>query len=292
MVAQYMVVLAEDASSYDIISVEDDKAKKYSFVSVLISVKTGEATNISLGYVIDYVMTNNELYDKDDENNYFTDKFENIAYIKPIVDKKILYSPAYEDIVLMDNEAVAKKSLKMVSYQEAEIPEKISDGLYAIDTIDGGAVVVDKKGKIIHAFNNSVFSVVGGYLVSDRVVYDMNLEIVYNLSGKDVELLEFMGDTILIKNGTDEEYSIIAIFDGKVETVYTHTEKSKTQFGILASYFYYIEDKDGNFEYFNEKGESLLTSAEELVFVGMSYEYDTILLASTGENVKYYVVKK
>lgn len=292
MVAQYMVVLDEDADKYDVTIVEDGVTKKMDFVSVLISAKNGKAKNIDLDYVISYVMTNNDLYDDDEENNYFTDSFENIAIINPIVDGKILYSGADKDIVIMNNKAKATKSLKVVDYQTAEIPEPIGEGLYAVETLEGGVLVIDEKGKLVHAFNNSALSVVGDYFVGKRAVYDMDLEVVYDLSQKDVEILKIMGDTILIKSGTDKEYSVIALCGGEEKTVYTHTEKSKTDFGVLSSYFYYIKNENGEFEYFNEKGDSIITTEEKFAYVGMSYEHDSILLVTAAKTVEYYVVKK
>lgn len=290
MIAQYTVILDEDADDYDIIEVKNGVTKKLDLVSVLISAKNGRAKDIDLDYIIETVITNDSLYDENKENNRYTDGFHNIAYIKPIVDGKILNSSADKDIVLMDNRGRLTNSLKVVDYQLPDLAKKIADGLYTVTTLDGGVMVIDEKGKIVHAFNNYVFKVVGDYFVSEKAVYDMDLEVVYDLSAKNVEVTNIIGNTIFIKSGDTDEYSIITLRDGEQKTIYTHTSKTKTEFGVL-SYFYYIKGEDG-YQYFNEKGDCILTTDNMLEYVAESVDHEIVLLTSSEKTTKYYKVNK
>ncbi len=293
ILVQYMVVLDEDAAKYDITIVKDGETLKLDLVSVLVSAKNGKAKTLELEYVIDNLESNYDLYDEDEDDNVFTDGFENIAYISPIVDGKILKSPADKDVVLMNNKAKITKSLKVVDYQVAEVPTKISDGRYAVSTLDGGMVVIDEKGKVIHSINNFDFSnIVGAYFIGERAIYDMNLEVAYDLAVKNVEVIQVIGDTIFVKKGTDKEYSIISLCDGEEKTVYTYTKDTKKEFKF-ADGMYYLVDEDGNYEYFNEKGESLVKITAEHAVFATSEEYGVVVFKTADIlDAKYYVIKK
>ena len=293
ILVQYMIVLDEDAAKYDITKVKNDITFKLDLVSTLISVDNGKAKDIELDYIVERVDCNCDLYDEDEEDNEFTQDFENIAYIYPIVNGKVLSSPADRDVVLMNNKAKITKSLKVVDYQVAEVPTKISDGRYAVKTLDGGMVIIDEKGKVLHSVNNfELGDIVGDYFVGERAIYDMDLNVAYDLSVKNVKVVYVIGDTVFIKKGTDKEYSIISLCDGEEKTVYTHTKDTKKEFEF-GNDFYYTIDADGNYEYFNEKGQSLVKITEEHTVFANSSEHGTIVFVTADPlNIKYYVIKK
>ena len=293
ILVQYMVVLDEDAAKYDITTVVDGETLKIDLASVLVSAKNGKAKTLELDYIIDNIESNYDLYDEDEDDNAFTNGFENIAYICPIVDGKILNSPADRDVVLMNNKAKITKSLKVVDYQVAEVPTKISDGRYAVSTLDGGMVVIDEKGEVIHSINNFGFDdIVGAYFVGERAIYDMDLNVAYDLAVKNVEVVEVIGDTIFIKKGTAKEYSIISLCGGEEKTVYTYTEDTEKLL-VFTNGMYYLVDEDGNYEYFNEKGESLVKISDEHGVFAKSEEHGVIVFKTADiVDAKYYVIKK
>lgn len=299
MIVQYFVVLDEDTTKYDLTIVDGEETIKADLVSALITAKNGKSKELKLEYVIDDITRNSDLYDDDKtaEENYFVDKFENIATIRPIVDGKILSSEADKNIVLMNNKAKLGKSLKIVDNQAAELPTKIADGLYSVPMLDGGVTIVDAKGNVVHSMNNSL-SVVGNYFVGDRSIYDMDLKSVYDLSKKDVEIFDTLGDTILIKSGADDDYKIISLRAGEEKVIYTYNESSTSSFEVIDDSVYCIMDDNGNYSYYNEAGTKLISTTNELTAIHTSYEHDKIVLVSVPEEitdtdkVTYFVFSK
>lgn len=285
MLVQYCVILDEDTTKYDLSIVEGGETIKADLVSTLITAENGESKELKLDYVIDDVMTNSDLYDKDEtaEKNYFVNTFENIVTVRPIVDGKILSSAADEDIVFMDNKAKLGDSLKIVANQAAELPTKIADDLYSVTMLDGGVTLIDSEGTIVHSMNTAL-PVVGDYFVGTKAIYDMDLKKVYDLTEKDVELLATMGDTILIKIGDDEKYKIIALRDGQEKEIYSHNKKSTSEFTIIADSIYCIMDDNENYAYYNEEGTRILSTTTELIEIHTSYEHDKIVVVSIPQS--------
>ncbi len=285
MLVQYYVTLDEDATKYDLSIVEDGETIKANLVSNLILAATGESKELKLDYVIDDVTTNYDLYDKDEaaEKNYFVNTFENIVTVRPIVDGKILSSAADEDILFMDNEAELGSSLKMVANQAAELPTKIANDLYSVTMLDGGVTLIKADGTVVNSMNTAL-PVVGSYFVGTKAIYNLELNKVYDLTEKDVELIGTLGDTILIKVGDDEKYKITALCDGQEKEIYSHTKKSTSEFKLIGDGVYYIMDDNGNYAYYNEDGTRILSTTTELSLICESYEHDKMVVVSNPQS--------
>ncbi len=286
---QYTVTLDEDAKRYDMIYIEDDVSYKTDLVSKLISVKSGKAKDINLDYIVSTILTNKDLYDenKSEEKNRFNDKFDNIAIICPIENRKLMLSDADIDIVLMNNDARAKKSLKMVDGQTADIATKIGEDKYLVKTLDGGSVIIKAGGKVLNVMNQSL-ELCGSYFIGTRAIYNRDLSVAYDLYENDAEVYLTLNTAVLLKKTTDVGYDIIKLIDGKEpETVYSHNDsESKTEFlAEDGDNFYVIKTSESEYSYYNEKGESILVSKTMLSEIAISYTHTSLLMMSTdGRN--------
>ncbi|MBO5415008.1 MAG: hypothetical protein J6A83_00070 [Clostridia bacterium] len=292
---QYTLTQDEDAQRYDLSYVEDGVTYKSNLVSKLISVKNGKAKDIKLDYIVASIFTNNALYDNDksENENIFTDKFDNIAIIYPIEDKKLMVSDADVDMVLMNNNAKAKKSLKMVDNQIASWATKIGDDKYLVRTLDGGATIIKSNGKVLNTMNRAL-EFCGDYFVGERAIYNLDLEKAYDLYENDAKVISTTNRAILIKETTESGYEVIKLLDGTSETVFTYTNGDKTAFYSEAyDNFYIIKDSDAQYYYYNELGENILVSKSKLASLAVSHEHTSVLLCSvTDEGSTYCILTK
>ncbi|MBQ7384815.1 MAG: hypothetical protein IJV72_08520 [Clostridia bacterium] len=290
---QYTITQDEDTERYDLSFIAEDTTYKANLVSQLISIRSGKAKDLKLDYIVSTVMTNGELYDENEseEKNEFNDKFENIAFICPIEERKLMVSEEDIDIVLMSNNGKAKKSLKMIDHQSAEWATKISDDKYMVSTLDGGVSIIKSGGKVLNVMNNPL-DLCGSYFVGERVIYTLDLNKAYDLYENDAEVLATMNRAILIKKNTDVGYDIIKLLDGKEETVYSHNDaESKTDFHAeTGDNFYTIESAEGEYSYYNEKGENILISKNELEVFTKSYGHTSVLLGSVSEEENTFCI--
>ena len=295
---QYMVDLPEEAVFFDLYV---DGVKNNLF-SKLIKVD-GKVKDLDLDYIVQDSTPNFDLYDeakaKDCE---FTGEFENIAFISRIEDKRVDTNSDNWEAVLMDNNAKVKKSLMIVDGQ-TDIPEMFAKDLYLVDTVYGKAVV-DNEGAVLFQVTNDDLSygAAYGYIIGETAIYDTKFKVAYDLLANDAEILTVINETIFIKAGDDENYSIITLCGGKKTDVFTYDAEEDVTFEITA-YGYVIhemgEDKKGNvysnYSYYNEEGTLLIEteSALSIVAAGEDKIIVSMFEDDGDEMVKvYYVIKK
>lgn len=266
---QYRVELDEDAKKFDFY--EDET--KYDLVSVILNTE-GEIKELNLDYVVAVVNTNADLYDetKTAAENAYVEGFENIAYIYRIEDQKIDYSYVNMDIVLMNNAAKAEDSLKLVAGQTSEM-RKVAADLYEADTVYGKALF-NAEGEVLFAVTEDYEAIVGNYILTDRAIYDMNFNLVYDLIANEASVMNYFGNTIFVKEGDDAEYSL-KIFNAANNgyEIYSYDAEAKHNdvFGFFGNIGYYVASEDyDEFTYYNAAGEVLLDTEEALQFVASS----------------------
>ncbi|MBE6576519.1 MAG: hypothetical protein E7653_00085 [Ruminococcaceae bacterium] len=281
---QYFVLLDEDATDFEVY----DEDGKYDMVQVVVNAKTGKAKEIKLDYMVTAVYSNDYLYDEDEDNNVYTDKFDNLAIVFPVVDKNIDMTDMAMEAVLMGNNGKIKGALTYVE-NLVNVGRKIADDLYLVTTTTGD-VIINGNGKVVKTLNNRL-KFVGDYAYGDVAIYDLEFNVVYNLLENKAKIDGVIGDTIFVKVETDTGYQILAFNGGENKTVYTYNEEAETnnEFGTVGSVAYYILDTtSGEYTYYNANGDVMIktTAALELVAKGE----DAVIFNSVVDGVvKYYV---
>ncbi len=288
---QYAVLLDEDAKDFDVYNADG----KYDLVSLILTPK-GKVKEINLDYIVTEVIKNTELYDEDEdkEDNLYTNKFENLAVIARIENKKIDESVAGIDYVLMNNNGKAKTSLKLVDGQ-VYLPTMIAKDLFVVETLAGSAIV-NAKGKVKFNITDDNVNIIGQYILTADAIYNFEFEKVYDLKSNEAEYLTVSGDTVLVVAGDEEKYSIIAFCNGEDEIIYKYDAEAESnkEFELVGDYGYLIIDNDAElpYSYYASNGKAIfsLESRAELVADG----YDGTLLVSTVKDgvTVYYTVTK
>jgi len=291
ILVQYLNKLDEDAKKFDIIG---EDGEKLDLVSLLISAKNGRVKELKLDVVIANVMANSYLFDtnKADEDNYFTNKFDNIARVYPIEDQKINESDAAMDLVILNDNGKLGGSLKLTENQAAEWPERISNKLFIVELIDGSIAIVNAKGKIQKVMNNELHNV-GAFFYGDRAVYDLELNSVYDLVKKDAEYYGQIGNTLLIKENNDDGYNILAFREAGAdpEKIYTYdaTSEIAKDFSIVDGIGYLIHNlESGDYEYYNAAGDKIVTTTYPLEVVAVGNDGFALLKGTSEGETTYH----
>lgn len=291
VLAQYRVTLAEDAVFYDFI----EDGVKYDLVSKIITAK-GKVKNVNLDYVVLNLAPNCFYYDAESDNNEFTDDFDNFAVIAKIDNKRIDNTEMNRDVVLMSNSGAIQKSCKIVDGQTTELPEKIAADLFMVDTSYGYAMV-NAKGEVQFQITNTDIQVYGEYIIATNAIYNLSFTKIYDLGENDAEIIAKFNDTIFVKAGEEDEYSILSFGNGgNQRTVFTYDDEEETHFELVSGIGYVIiernEKKDTvEYEYFAVNGASLM-STEAPVNLVANGEDCVIVSVTEDEQTNFYVIKK
>ena len=292
ILVQYFRLLDSHDDKYDLLIAESGSQAKYEVETLLVSAKTGKATAKSKlnDYMIYDVMPNYELCDAEDDNSEYTDSFDNIIVLAPIVDKNIDASETAMEIRYISNKASLGKSIKILDDMAIELPEKVSDGVYMVETI-AGLALIDENGAVLNRLSDTL-DLVGEYFVGKTAIYDTDLDMVYDIRNNNAELLGVVGDSIIIKKELyGNEYEYLLFHDGKTKSIYNDTPDSNSEFVILGDIGYAIVDATtGETRCFNTDGQLLLTVNNYIETLCSGK--DLCLVAVQSESiVRYYVIK-
>jgi len=288
--SQYMFKLPDDTKKYDLYH----DGAKYDLVTVIVDVKSGKEKEIKADFLVSSIKKNFDLYDDKlsvSENKY-TDSFENIATITYIVDKKVDASTYRNtDLVLMDNNGKINGSLRAFENQGNALPGMIGKNRYIAYLKTGENALIDSSGKVISTFDPTALKTMGGYLVSEEAVYDLDLNKVYDLDENDATVMRAVGNTLFIKkekaNGLCE---IISLRGRKETTVFNETEETMQQFFMEGAVGYYVYSPTTGATHYNANGMELLKTAHPLSsFTTKSEKYGSVILSETHDEPKYYL---
>lgn len=294
LLVQYNLVLDDKTDEYDRYEKNGDAIVKYDVVTKLVSAKNGKTKDIDCNYVIYSVVSAYSVKESTYvDADIIADSLKNLAVVAPIVDKQIDDSEAARDFVTMNDKGKIQKSVKLVDGQVANLPELVGEDLYLVRTLYG-QVLTNAKGKIVQIINNDSMKLVGGYLVGEMGVYDLEMNKVYDLLENKAKVLETIGDTLFIIKGEDEEvaYDVIALRNGEEKTVASfdvEKENNKIFTPLEGVDAYAILDvASGEYTYYNAAGEELIKT--KALLVAIASNNDTVLMSGIdGESAVYYV---
>ena len=288
VLVQYDKRLEPTAEEYDYYTGNySDEIIKYDLVTEIFSITDQSATKVECDRYIETLYCNNYLrtqlsVELDLDPSKYLGDFENVAITYPIQDKKINSNDNVIDFVLVDNNAVLGRSVKLVPNQ-ISLPEKISENLYQIRTTYGYALT-DVEGNIIKQITTDIYSLtqVGEYLYDEDAIYNLKYETVYNFSEKNAEIIGTIDNTIFVKQyptaekKADGDYTVYAFSNGASKEITKYTkdgEKNKifalnTDLNIYSLY----DSETKLYTYYNADGTAVLKDFANNIFGGGSYE--------------------
>lgn len=296
VLVQYTRPLDNNAEKYDLYEMDSTtgEVKKLDVYSVLLIPQSRTEKELKLDYVVNQITTGGELLRASEANGMYRDDIENIAYIYKIVDNQIDYSDASADIVLMDNEGKIKNSLKIVESQRAALPTCVGENVYVVSTIYGSAII-NVDGEILNQITNNVVQTVGENIISEDVVYTLGMEEVYSLYDNSAEIITRLDGTLLVKKGSESDYTVIAIRGSEQKEIYkcSSVDTEDTYLDELEDVGCYAlcNVTKGEYRYYNSMHELLYTSQYRLDKVATDFGSGISVYSTAVENeFTYYVI--
>ena len=263
VLAQYRCELSEDAKEFDFYQNNNARTQKYDLITLLISPKNARVKEIDLKYVVVDVISETAAHQSENGEAY-GESFDNLATVYPIVNQRVDESAAARDLVLFSNSGTVRRSLKLVEGQTAALPEKLEDDVYILPMLDGGAAILNLKGDVLvrlNSFNEDDWRQAGHYFVTDSAIYNLSLERVLDLRETETRVLYAGKNLILLREGTDESYTVYAFQNGEKTKLYTYlmTDASTESFETVPGLGYCIGDGT-KYHYYNENCEEIFST--------------------------------
>ena len=283
---QYILLLPDDATKYDIIYEEDDSAKKAELVSLIVDSATGKEKKINLDYAVYYTATADQILEEDVDDN-LPDGVDTVAYIIPIENKRIVVDLNKYQFVAID--ANGKVCGKLYSDLEGNIgmPSVIADNRAVYRNASGDFFLIDFDGRVISKFNgyvNASYSyMVQSYFVLNNKIYDYTLKEVLDLKSKGYTIIGTLLDGYMLEN---EEGECYIFANGSAQSI----EKAKH----LNEFLYTTYDSvERTYTLYNDQGKSIMTGDKNDSFDLVGYWSEGSLIRiydfSSSEYIYYYI---
>ena len=295
IMVQYSRILDPNSNKYDFGESDPNSGEltKYELYTYIIDPEKKTEKALDFKYMIEHISTGSELVDKDSDNNMYVDSLENIAYLYPIVDHMVDYSGDKTDVVLIDNNGKIKNTLKIVDDQRANIPVLLGDGVYLVSTVYGMALV-DIEGNLLRQINNYDIDVSGENIICDGIIYTFDMEAVYSLPENNAGVITHMNDTVFVKKGSDEDYSVLAVTGKEVKELcsYRSADPSSKYFEELpnSSCYALLNAVEGKYNYYNTDHKLILESNARIELAGDFDEFGTFVYTAVVDGIFTYYI--
>ncbi len=293
---QYQKELKPDATQYDLYEMTNGLVYKYDLVTEILSVSTQSSKTIEVNGEITGMLNKHTNYEEFNLN----ENFENLITVAGIVDGKI--SDAVTDIraYMLGNDGMLTAVAERVDHQIGpDIP--YVDG-YRVARTSYGFAILDADGKIVRQVSTMAdIQMVGEYFIDDYGIYDLTLNLVYDLTKAYSYIYATEGNTVFVYEGEDgsqERYSIIAFCGGSKTTVYTYdVEDTENNQRLVinqdgSGVYAIVNQLTGEYTYYNTDGVKLLTVTDR---IDQCYAHSTgsAVLAQVyiNDQTAFYVIK-
>jgi hypothetical protein len=270
---QYSVMQDIMAEDYDYI----ESMAKFNLHSFLFNAETGKLKELDLDFVVEDVWS----YDADDEDWYFNEKIENVAWVSYIVDQRIDTSDAAIKMVALSNNGKDAGAIDNL------IPNMDCEGLWHVATnrwiasnMAGQDFLLNEKGEILGEVSGIDWDEANAnFFVLNGKIYDWDLNVKLDLAEQKCDDYEILGHSVLFENEDGEQKLYV---NGEVKTLIDKAtaEAGKRDLEILSDNLYVIIDTatEGKtkYEFYNDAG-TLLTAIDNAIFAPdcLIYEADS-----------------
>ncbi len=285
LLVQYTVRLPDDASKYDLL----ESQNKYEMKLYTVSIEDGSEKAItSGGYIIRNVsVIKGNASIPSFMKDLYAEEFEAMAVVYPIgEDKRVDTADTAADYLIIDAKGTLGSSMKFDKNHRGT-PTPIGNGKYAVQTVYGETHILNEKGEKLFATSQYInLYDLTKYILTDLAIYDLEGAKVYDLKENKMEVVGEVGDSIVLKSEGDNETAYHLFKDGAttlIGKVYITGGDNATDAikSVDCGGDFYIVYKGDKYNYYNEKGEELLSTE---YYMNSTACRDGYLLYDTNNN--------
>ena len=211
---QYTVVQDIMAEDYDYI----DGMTKYNLYSFLLNAEKGKVKELNL----DYVVLDSICKEPGDDEWYFGEKVENLAWVAYIEDERIDESEHAVKMVVLGNDGKIDGVVdELIPDMACEIPELVATNRWIVSNKAGQAFLLNEKGDVLGEVSGVNWSnMTPDFFLLNSKIYDWDLNVKLDLAEQKCEDYKLLDHGVLFYT-EDEETKIYA--NGEVKTIIDKT---------------------------------------------------------------------
>lgn len=297
IVTQGLVEVDAQSDRYDILQ----NGKKYDLFTIRINPKNGKTQKLSVDFVIFMLRRASDF----DENDIFDSSVKNIGIVVKITDKKL--SMAENNMHIMSLDSRLKGNELFVVNGETVQPEGVGNGYLVAEGVETETTyLLSAKLKVL-ANMDAVRTYTEKYILTKRGIYDYNLQQLVDLSDKDYEYVDTVGNYLIFseavtKAATENEPATTEITYYLYNGSFKKIADDETWDGVINDSYYALRSTpeattgnpfpDTTYSYYDASGNLLFTSVG-LTASTIAYGNDwCIMSVRTADGYTFYRVQR
>ena len=281
---QYQTAAAEDAKLYTYL---DDGGNKISVTTLLLKAKKGKVSKLMNDFVFGAVMHRDSQTETGRVmRSTLADKITNVTYAVKIQNRRINSSvDGFGAYLLSDSGRVRGTLNATLTGQSMQIAEKLTDDRFSVTLKNGQIMLITGSGEILSEITGAT-DVTPAFLVTADKVYNYQMNAIYDLKENKMEVIRAYDGALVLKKSDADEWHLMAS-NGQV-TYLAGTTNNKTLYSTASNrYFVLRNNGESKYEYYNEAGALLYSSALLLNAEGTWRDY-ALFSATDGPDTVYY----
>ena len=283
---QSQKLLPFDATEYDFAKTSEDAGVetvlKYDLVTTLVDIYNSKTSTVNNDFVILEYLYSFSTVDKITDVTHYSEMYnssiDTIVKVAYLDESKVLSTaPSHTDVVALSNDGTIQRSL-ILNEEWLSVPAPIGGGFYDVTTVSGESNTVSKDGSVIFTYNPNKTTNIGKLSITSNAIYDRTTGVsVFELSEQHTVINNIHSKAIFITEITSDGNTLLhAVFaNGTVDAlgIIDGPGKNIDLFSIAEFGGYYIIKKTDStdYSYFNEYGQTLITSSIELSCISKTF---------------------
>ncbi len=279
------------SDKYDImVSSSYSTGLKYDLNQYIYNTITGKLEEVNLGFLVDSISNK---HTSKTFNDTYKDTVKNVATVSKIVDKKLSDNDEY---ILLDDDLKVLGSIN--DYVTGQTNCKlVADNRFIVS--GDNKYLFNENGQNLGCINGVKYNT-EKYLITDKAIYDYNLNKLFDYSLNGYEFHSLRGQNIIFRqtNHTPSTtYYTYYIFNGNGVSQLFNTNPDEStiyDFDFYSNYYMCIEETSDiyysyEYNYYNYDGSLIISSSSALTSITYGSNA-TVYRSGTGSTAKYFIL--
>ena len=250
---------------------------KYNLYSFLLDAENGKIKELDL----DFIVMDVEFKRANDDNWFYNEKVENVAYVIYVEDQRINFTPYAQKLASLSNKGQIKGVIEPIDNMLNL--NQVATNRWIATNLAGQAFLLNEKGEVLGEVTKaSNATKKADFFILNEKIYDWDLNVKYDMAENKIDDYEVMSHGVLMINEDDE---ILLYANGTVTTLVAKDVDDKDVEPISNDLFVIATETETGekYEFCNSVGTVVLTLE--------NVELDDIVCVADSNNALLIVVE-